>query len=74
MDLASWFELGFSSPSVLHRDSHHHLEELSHLALMTHILIFREEPIDSVATPMEDVIEDLQDFSSWYFFCALEIH
>lgn len=41
---------------------------------MTHILIFREEPIDSVATPMEDVIEDLQDFSSWDFFCALEIH
>lgn len=29
---------------------------------MTHILIFREEPIDSVATPVEDVIEDLHDF------------
>lgn len=35
---------------------------------MTHIVIFREEPIDPVATPMEDVIEDLQDFSSWDFF------
>lgn len=41
---------------------------------MTHILIFGEEPIDSVATPVEDVIEDVHDFSNWDFFCALGIH
>lgn len=29
---------------------------------MTHILIFREEHIDSVATPVEDVTEDLHIF------------